>query len=158
MSDGNRRGDNQDNDYGGGGFMVGLLAGTVLGAGLGMLLASKAGSELRRDLADQAATLKNNASKTYRDAAEGAASWAAKAQETAGDLTSKASQVAGDWAERGKAAYETARDAAAKGAQEADRYVREVSSSVAASTPDGDSSASRNPPGNPLGGTGSFRS
>lgn len=155
MSDGNRRGDNQDNDYGGGGFIVGLLAGTVFGAGLGMLLAPKAGSELRRDLADQAATLKNNASKTYRDAAEGAASWATKAQETAGDLSSKASQVAGDWAERGKAADQTARDAAAKGAQEADRYVREVSSSVAAaSTPDGDSSASRNP----LGGTGSFRS
>jgi len=155
MSDGNRRGDNQNNDYGGGGFMMGLLAGTVLGAGLGMLLAPKAGFELRRDLTDQAATLKNNAAKTYRDAAEGAASWAAKAQEAADDLTSKASQAAGDLAERGKTVYETARDAAAKGAQEADRYVREVSSSVAAaSTPDGDSSASRNP----IGGTGSFRS
>src|SRR5687768_2436741 len=32
---------------GGGGFMMGLLTGTVLGAGLGMLLAPKAGSELR---------------------------------------------------------------------------------------------------------------
>jgi len=154
-----------DNDSGGGGFMMGLIAGTMFGAGLGMLLAPKAGSELRRDLADQAATLKNNASKTYRDATEGAATWAAKAQEAAADVTnkasqaaadvtSKASQAAGDLAQRGKAVYETARDAAAKGAQEADRYVREVSSSVAsASTPDGDSSASRNPIG-----TGPFRS
>ena len=32
---------------GGGGFMMGLLTGTVLGAGLGMLLAPKAGSDLR---------------------------------------------------------------------------------------------------------------
>ena len=38
-------------------FVLGLLTGTVLGAGLGMLFAPKAGSELRRQLSDQAGSL-----------------------------------------------------------------------------------------------------
>jgi hypothetical protein len=42
---------------GGGGFMMGLLTGTVLGAGLGMLLAPKSGSELRTQLGEQATSL-----------------------------------------------------------------------------------------------------
>ena len=46
--------DRYDNEgSGGGGFMMGLLTGTVLGAGLGMLLAPKAGRELRDDLRDR---------------------------------------------------------------------------------------------------------
>jgi gas vesicle protein len=36
-------------EAGGGSFVVGLLAGTVLGAGLGMLFAPKGGSGLRHD-------------------------------------------------------------------------------------------------------------
>jgi len=36
--------DRYDSEGGGGGFMMGLLTGTVLGAGLGMLLAPKAGA------------------------------------------------------------------------------------------------------------------
>ena len=39
--------DQYDNGGSGNGFVMGLIAGTVLGAGLGMLLAPKAGSELR---------------------------------------------------------------------------------------------------------------
>ena len=42
---------------GGGGFMMGLLTGTVLGAGLGMLLAPKSGSELRTQIGEQASSL-----------------------------------------------------------------------------------------------------
>jgi hypothetical protein len=41
---------------GGGGFMMGLLTGTVLGAGLGMLLAPKRGSELRSQITEQASS------------------------------------------------------------------------------------------------------
>lgn len=44
----------RDEHEGGGGFMMGLLTGTVLGAGLGMLLAPKSGSELRSQIGDQA--------------------------------------------------------------------------------------------------------
>ena len=39
---------------GGGSFVMGLLTGTVLGAGLGMLFAPKSGSELRNQLSEQA--------------------------------------------------------------------------------------------------------
>jgi gas vesicle protein len=45
--------DRYDNEGSGAGFMMGLLTGTVLGAGLGMLLAPKAGSELRSDLLER---------------------------------------------------------------------------------------------------------
>jgi gas vesicle protein len=42
---------------GGGGFMMGLLTGTVLGAGLGMLLAPKRGSELRTQIGEGASSV-----------------------------------------------------------------------------------------------------
>ena len=66
---------------GGGGFMMGLLTGTVLGAGLGMLLAPKAGSELRGAIGDQAKNLGNKASEQYRRAADSATGWAEKGKE-----------------------------------------------------------------------------
>ena len=47
---------------GGGSFVMGLLTGTVLGAGLGMLFAPKAGSELRDQISDQAGNIANQAS------------------------------------------------------------------------------------------------
>jgi gas vesicle protein len=56
---------------GGGGFMMGLLTGTVLGAGLGMLLAPKAGAELRGALGEQARSFGSRASEQYRRASGG---------------------------------------------------------------------------------------
>jgi len=47
--------DRFEREEGGGSFLMGLLAGTVLGAGLGMLFAPKAGSELRSQLGTQLA-------------------------------------------------------------------------------------------------------
>ena len=73
-----------DNDGSGGsgnGFMMGLLAGTVIGAGLGMLLAPKAGSELRGAIGDQAKNLGSKASEQYRRAADSASGWAEKGKE-----------------------------------------------------------------------------
>ncbi len=58
MADGYDRFDNEGS--GGGSFVMGLLTGTVLGAGLGMLFAPKAGSELRSQLSEQAGNLANN--------------------------------------------------------------------------------------------------
>lgn len=93
--------DRYDNEAGGGGgFMMGLLTGTVLGAGLGMLLAPKAGSELRGAIGEQARNIGNAASEQYK----------------------KASEVAGTWAERGREAVDKARDAVSRGAEEARGY------------------------------------
>src|SRR5438045_682983 len=74
--------DRFDNEGGGGSFVMGLLTGTVLGAGLGMLFAPKAGSELRNQISEQAGNIANTASEQYR----------------------RATEAAGDWAERGPAA------------------------------------------------------
>jgi gas vesicle protein len=93
--------DNQyDNEGSGGGFIMGLLAGTVLGAGLGMLLAPKAGTELRGQVAEQARTFGTKASEQYR----------------------RAGETATAWAERGREAVNQAREAAQHGAEEARGY------------------------------------
>jgi gas vesicle protein len=108
MSDGYDRFDNDTNS--GSSFVMGLLTGTVLGAGLGMLFAPKAGSELRNQISEQAGSIANQASEGYR----------------------RASETAGEWAEKGRdmynKAYDKARDAVSKGADEAERYVREATS------------------------------
>src|SRR5919204_2407309 len=102
MADGYDRFDNESG--GGGSFVMGLLTGTVLGAGLGMLFAPKSGSELRNQLSEQAGSLANSASEGYR----------------------RATETAGDWADRGREMYDKARDAASRGIDEAQRYVREA--------------------------------
>jgi len=104
MADGYDRFDNEGG--GGGSFVMGLLTGTVLGAGLGMLFAPKAGSELRNQLSEQAGTVANTASEGYR----------------------RVSETAADLADRGRQVYDKARDAVSRGSDEAQRYVREATS------------------------------
>lgn len=66
--------DRFEREEGGGSFLMGLLAGTVLGAGLGMLFAPKAGSELRsqlgNQLADSTGRIREVADQTYNQASE----------------------------------------------------------------------------------------
>jgi gas vesicle protein len=66
---------------------MGLLAGTVLGAGLGMLFAPRPGSELRNQLTEQAGRLRH----------------------TAGDAYSQASGTVNKMVDRGREAYDRAR-------------------------------------------------
>ena len=107
MADGYDRFENEGNN-GGGSFVMGLLTGTVLGAGLGILFAPKAGAELRNQLSEQAGSLANQAQDGIR----------------------KVTENAGEWADRGRDMYGKAKDAVAKGADEAQRYVRETASTV----------------------------
>jgi gas vesicle protein len=66
--------DRFEREEGGGSFLMGLLAGTVLGAGLGMLFAPKAGSELRSQIgsqiADQTGKIREAADPYYQQATE----------------------------------------------------------------------------------------
>jgi hypothetical protein len=62
--------DRLEKEDGGGSFLMGLLAGTVLGAGLGMLFAPKAGNELRKDLSEQTGKLRSTANDAYSQASE----------------------------------------------------------------------------------------
>ena len=106
MADGYDRFDNGDS--GGGSFVMGLLTGTVLGAGLGMLFAPKAGSELRNQLSEQAGNLASQAQDGMR----------------------KVSENAGEWADRGRDMYGKAKDAVVKGADDAQKYVRDTAGTV----------------------------
>ena len=117
MSDTHDRFDNG----GGGTFVLGLLAGAVLGAGLGMLFAPKAGSELRNQLSEQAGVLANQVQKGYRKVTADAGQWAEKGTE-----------AAGEWAERGKDMYGEARQAVSRGAEEAQKAVRDAAGTVSA--------------------------
>ena len=92
--------DRYDNESGGSGFVMGLLAGTVLGAGLGMLLAPKAGSELRGAIGEQARNFGNKAAEQYR----------------------RASDSAGTWADKGREFVNQAREAVSRGAEETRGY------------------------------------
>ena len=92
--------DRYENEAGGGGFMMGLLTGTVLGAGLGMLLAPKAGADLRGQISEQARQFGTKASEQYR----------------------RASDTASSWAGRGREFVNQARDAVSRGAEEARGY------------------------------------
>jgi gas vesicle protein len=55
---------------GGSEFMIGLLCGTAVGAAIGLLLAPKAGAELRTQLYDSADKLRRKAGETYEYAAD----------------------------------------------------------------------------------------
>ena len=62
--------DRYEREDGGGSFLMGLLAGTVLGAGLGMLFAPKAGNELRNQLGESAGRIRNTANDAYHQASD----------------------------------------------------------------------------------------
>src|SRR3989442_2904775 len=129
MADGYDRFENEGGS--GASFVMGLLTGTVLGAGLGMLFAPKAGAELRNQIGEQAGNIANQASEGYRRATESAGQWAEKGRE-----------AASEWAERGKDIYGKAKDAVARGAEEAQRYAREAAGTPAtadANSPSGSS-------------------
>jgi gas vesicle protein len=79
--------DRLEREEGGGSFLMGLLAGTVLGAGLGMLFAPKAGSELRSQLTESAGQLRSRAN----------------------DFSQQASEKVSQIVDRGREAYDRAR-------------------------------------------------
>ncbi len=89
-----------DKEEGGAGFVMGLLTGTVLGAGLGMLFAPKPGSELRDQISEGANTVGRTASEGYR----------------------KAAGAANTIAEKSRDFYGRAREAVSRGAEEVKRY------------------------------------
>jgi gas vesicle protein len=89
--------DQYEQGRGNGAFLMGLLTGAALGAGIGMLLAPKAGAELRGQLNEQAKNWSNVASEQYK----------------------KAADTAGTWAEQGRGIVTKAREAVSRGADEA---------------------------------------
>jgi gas vesicle protein len=113
MANGDDRNEQEGGD--GGSFVIGLLTGTVLGAGLGMLFAPKAGSELRGQLSEQADNLANTASEGYKKASGAASEWAGKSREA------------------GREMFDRTKEAVNRGTEEARRYVREATGATTGS-------------------------
>jgi gas vesicle protein len=107
--------DRIEREEGSGAFLMGLLAGTVLGAGLGMLFAPKAGSELRSQLSEQANKLRDTATETYNQASE------------------KVTQMV----DRGREAYDRARTTAPRAADSASRSAESFGATGTAGSPGG---------------------
>jgi gas vesicle protein len=81
----------------GGGFLIGLLCGTALGAAVGMMLAPKAGSELRQTLYESTGDIRKKAYDAYGQAAEQVNNYVAKGKQAV---------------DRGREAFDSARQSA----------------------------------------------
>jgi gas vesicle protein len=126
---------NRDENGGtGGGFMMALVTGTAVGAGLGMLLAPKGGSKLRGRIGEQARKLGN----------------------TASDQDRRATDAASGRAERGRGLVNRAREAVPRGTEEARDY---TSGTTGSSYPGSSSCGSTGSTGSSFfsGTTGSHR-
>jgi gas vesicle protein len=85
-------------------FVIGLLTGTVIGAGLAMWFAPRSASELRKRVTDSARNLGERVSEQYEQAST-------RVGEAVDELTRKGQDVRDDVA-----------DAVARGAHEVERY------------------------------------
>jgi gas vesicle protein len=104
--------DRVEREDGGSSFLMGLLAGTVLGAGLGMLFAPKTGAEVRKQLSEQASRLRSTASDTMHQASDRLTQASQQASERFTQASDKVSQMVDrgrDVVERGREAYERER-------------------------------------------------
>jgi gas vesicle protein len=89
-----------EEESGGGGFVFGLLVGAALGAAVGLMFAPKAGSELRQTIYDQTGDIRKKATDAY-----------GQATQTVNDYVAKGR----DAVERGKQAFDNARESATEG-------------------------------------------
>jgi gas vesicle protein len=86
-----------EEEPGGGGFLIGLLCGTALGAAIGLMFAPKAGSEFRQRLYDSTGDIRRKAYETY-----------GQASEQVNTMVNKGRQAV----ERGREAFDSARQQA----------------------------------------------
>ena len=88
----------ESNDYGSstGAFFTGLFAGAVIGAGLGLWFAPKAGTEMREQLAGTARDVSTRVSKTVNDFADRGREVFDRAREVMNTTSDQINQVASD--------------------------------------------------------------
>lgn len=96
--------DGHTHEHRGHGFMIGLLTGTFVGAGLAMWLTPRSASELRQRVTDSAVRLGNRASGQYQRA------------------STHVGEAVDELARRGRDARDDVADAVARGAHEVERY------------------------------------
>lgn len=89
-------------------FLAGLVAGTVFGVGLGMLIAPRAAAEFRGRLAGSAKNLGKTASERYRQA------------------RARVGEVAKEVTDKGQAIRDTLAETVVRGAQKVEQYATEA--------------------------------
>jgi gas vesicle protein len=121
----------QDNNRGGT-FLMGLIAGGALGAGLALYFSPRLASELGQRVTDSAANLRKTASARLQDVASRVADAVDRAADVADDVTSRGQAVRDDVADAvGRGAHQVGR-----GAREVVRTAREVEQFAAAAKTD----------------------
>src|SRR6185503_17474655 len=107
---------NQDNTSNRSGrFLLGLMAGSAIGAGLAIYFSPRLALELRQRVADSTTGLRNAASERFQSAATRVANVVERVADGADDMT-----------RRGQAVRDDVADAVARGAHEVGRGAREV--------------------------------
>lgn len=85
---------------GNGMFLLGALAGALVGAGVALLMAPKPGAEVRKDLSDGYSSVRDAASRRYRDLADRASTRfeeaSAKFEEKVDQYKGRPSSTTGD--------------------------------------------------------------
>ena len=76
---------NDQESAGSGMFLLGALAGALVGAGVALLMAPKSGAEVRRELNSGLNTVRDAASRRYRDLADRAGQRLGRAEQTTTD-------------------------------------------------------------------------
>ena len=106
----------QDNNTNhGGSFLMGLITGSAIGAGLAIYFAPRLALELRQRVTDSTTDLRNAASEGLQDVATRVA-----------DVVDRVADVADDVTRRGQAVRDDVADAVGRGAHEVGRGAREV--------------------------------
>ena len=106
----------QDNTTNRGGiFLMGLMTGSAIGAGLAIYFSPRLALELRQRVTDSTTDLRNAASERFQSAATRVA-----------DVVERVADVADDMTRSGQAARDNVADAVARGAHEVGRGAREV--------------------------------
>lgn len=83
---------NNEDSTGSGMFLLGAVAGALVGAGVALLMAPKAGAEVRRDLSDGYSSVRDAAARRYREMADRAS---AKFEEASAKFEEKVDQYKG---------------------------------------------------------------
>jgi gas vesicle protein len=107
MSD-EKRFETMHEDHKGHPFAFGLLAGTAVGVGIGLLVAPTKGAEARKQVGNQLAHMKSACATGF----------------------TRARGTAEDWAHKSRDAYGSSRDFVARSARETGRYMRDVADAV----------------------------
>ena len=106
----------QDNNTNhGGSFLMGLITGSAIGAGLAIYFAPRLASELRQRVTDSTADLRNAASEGLQNVATRVA-----------DAVDRVVDVADDVTRRGQSVRDDVANAVGRGAHEVGRGAREV--------------------------------